>query len=349
MPKHHLSCKVSYRNMVPKTIAVIGSLNTDLVTVTRRIPSGGETLTASSFSTGSGGKGANQAVACARLSRTRPSTTSRDSSSDVTVKMIGAVGADEFGPRMIAGLQSSGIDTSGVRQVEGMTTGVAVILVEEGSGENRILLNPGANHTLRADEFAGEESLVFGGEKPDLIVMQLEVPMSTVLQVLEAARKADVSVLLNPAPAVKLPVEAYKGITHLIVNESEAAILSGREIDEIEKAGEGFDWGEVTDQFLEMGVQFVVVTLGAKGAWFASGKGKGRLVRAEEGVKVVDTTAAGDTFVGAYAVDVVRSAGENKWDMKRAVEWACKAGARTVERKGAQEAIPWADEVERQP
>src|SRR5271156_5494793 len=121
--------------MASKTITIIGSLNTDLVTVTPRVPSGGETLTASSFSTGSGGKGANQAVACARLSRPKPKTTSQLSTSDITVKMVGAVGSDEFGPALISGLKADRIDSSGVKVVDGQTTGVAVILVES-SGEN---------------------------------------------------------------------------------------------------------------------------------------------------------------------------------------------------------------------
>ncbi len=146
--------------MPPLIITIIGSLNTDLVTTTQRIPAGGETLTASSFNIGSGGKGANQAVACARLSRSNPSKKAEASrfpktlnTDDVTVKMIGAVGSDEFGPRLISGLKHDGIDTSRINVVGGQTTGVAVILVEEQTGENRILLSPGANHSLLPRDF----------------------------------------------------------------------------------------------------------------------------------------------------------------------------------------------------
>jgi ribokinase len=319
-----------------KTLTIIGSLNTDLVTITPRVPSGGETLTASSFSTGPGGKGANQAVACARLSRPNPAS-DPSPKLDVTVKMIGAVGSDEFGPALVSGLKNSFIDTDGVRTVKG-STGVAVILVESGSGENRILLSPGANGSLQPTDFTSSSSL--GTPLPDLLIMQLEIPLPTVLQILETAQKAGVQVLLNPAPAVPLPISAYSAITHLIVNETEAAILTDRSVAEVE--AEGFAWGVVTDELLQRGAKNVVVTLGSKGAFWASKTSSG-FVPAEKVRKVVDTTAAGDTFVGAYAVEVVRG---EVVDMESVVKRACRAAGRTVEKEGAQSAIPWADEVD---
>lgn len=163
------------------------------------------------------------------------------------------------------------------------------------------------------------------------------------LQILETARKAGVDVLLNPAPAVKLPEHVYPAITHLIVNESEAALLTSRSVSEVSVPK--FPWDEVTSEFLSKGVKNVIVTLGSKGAFFASSKSgnwKGEYVPAAKVKKVVDTTAAGDTFVGAYAVNVVRGMG----DSGDVVKLACKAAGRTVEREGAQSAIPWADEVE---
>lgn len=332
--------------MASKIITIIGSLNTDLVTVTPRVPSGGETLTGTSFSTGPGGKGANQAVAAVRLSRSNPhsGTSSSSSVSDVAIKMIGAVGADEFGPGLVNGMKKDGIDTSSIQVIKGQTTGVAVILVEESSGENRILLNPGANHTLRPEDFLAAENL--GTPKPDLIIMQLEIPLETVLQILTTAKKAGVDVLLNPAPAVELPQTVFDGLAHLIVNESEAAILTGRKVEDVEAAG--FDWNVVTQDFLNKGVENIVITLGSKGAFFASqGQKKGTFVPAEKVKKVVDTTAAGDTFVGAYAVGVVRKSGEgNSKVTEDDVKLACRAAGRTVEKQGAQSAIPWADEVD---
>jgi ribokinase len=336
--------------MAPKTITIIGSLNTDLVTTTPRVPSGGETLTATSFSTGSGGKGANQAVACVRLSRPNPHKQSPSPSpanppeDPITVKMLGAVGADEFGPPLISGLSNDGIDTTGIKTIPNLTTGVAVILVEESTGENRILLNPGANHTLQPSDFTSIESL--GNPLPDLIILQLEIPLETVLRILETAREAGVDVLLNPAPAVELPEDVFRGLAHLIVNESEAAILTGRSVEEVEAPN--FDWNTVTTQFLSKGVENIVVTLGAKGAFFASADiegRKGRFVESEKVERVVDTTAAGDTFVGAYAVGVVRNGGNGVGEEH--IKAACRAAGRTVERRGAQSAIPWEDEVVR--
>jgi ribokinase len=150
-----------------------------------------------------------------------------------------------------------------------------------------------------------------------------------------------VNVLLNPAPAVKLPEEAYGAITHLILNETEAAILSGRSVEEVEV--EGFRWDSLAAEFLKKGVRNVVVTLGAKGAYYAT-EGHEGYVAAEKVEKVVDTTAAGDTFVGAYAVSIVRKGGHEPID-DETVKFACRAAGRTVERRGAQIAIPWADEV----
>ena len=316
----------------PKIITVIGSLNTDLVTVTPRIPSGGETLTATSFSTGFGGKGANQATGCVRTSRPN----AQHSPNNPIVKMVGAVGDDEFGPPLVASMKADGIDTSGIRVVEGQTTGVAVILVEEGTGENRILLNPGANHSLRPEDFLAPESL--GSPRPDLIVMQLEIPLETVLQILETAKKAGVAVLLNPAPAVKLPEDVYPAVTHLIVNESELAILS--DVKEEDVGEEGFELDTLADKFFKAGLENFVVTLGAKGAFYRTASGEKGLVQADKVSRVVDTTAAGDTFVGAYAMMVVKkqfaSVDEN------IVKVACKFAGKTVEKKGAQSAIPWA-------
>ncbi|KAJ8057891.1 hypothetical protein OCU04_013073 [Sclerotinia nivalis] len=327
--------------MSPKIITVIGSLNIDLVTLTPRVPAGGETLTATSFSTGPGGKGANQAVACARLSRPNPaSAPSYDS--DVLVKMIGAVGDDEFGPSLISSLKSSLIDPTSVQTIPNQSTGVAVILVESDSGENRILLSPGANHSLEPSTFTHASSL--GTPLPTLLILQLEIPLPTILQILSTASTNHIPVLLNPAPAQKLPPSAYPSITHLILNETEAAILTSRPISSV--TSPTFDWRTVTSQFLALGCKTVIITLGAKGAIFATGNIYEH-IPAEENVKVVDTTAAGDTFVGAYAVELVRNGNADAGVMLAAVAKACKAAARTVEKEGAQSAIPWADEVER--
>ncbi|RKF61296.1 Ribokinase [Erysiphe neolycopersici] len=326
-----------------KYISIIGSLNTDLVTTTIRLPIGGETLTATSFFTGLGGKGANQAVACARLSQPNPSASLQSKTSkDVIVKMIGAVGADEFGPRMKSLMAIDGVDTSKVEVKEGQKTGVAVIIVEESTGENRILLNPGANYTLTPDQFEQVSSL--GNPLPDIIILQLEIPLPTVLRIIRIAKKAGVEVVLNPAPAIKLPAEAYQNLSHLILNESEASTLTGRSLSEVSHAD--FDWEVVIKEFLAKGVQNVIITLGARGAYFASNTTKEVSVKhlpAFKVDKVVDTTAAGDTFVGSYTLDIVR--GEK--NIEEIIRYACLTAARTIEKRGAQESIPWSNEVDR--
>ncbi|KAI1006436.1 hypothetical protein K3495_g1776 [Podosphaera aphanis] len=326
--------------MAPRIITVIGSLNIDLVTICTRIPIGGETLTAKSFFTGPGGKGANQAISCARVSRPNPSSTNyAHDKSDLIVKMIGAVGADEFGPRLISSMLGNGINTSGVRVSEKHATGSALILVEEASGQNRILLNPGANHCLMPEDFRSPTCL--GVPLPVMVILQLEIPLPTVIQIVKTAKQAGVDVLLNPAPAVPLPSEVYMGLSHLILNESEAAILTSRSLEELERLD--FDWKCVTDEFLGKGVKNVTVTLGARGVFFASTENKhGEYVPAIKVTNVVDTTAAGDTFVGAYAVKIV----EGERQMSKVLHCACTAAARTVEKKGTLDAIPWSNEIE---
>ena len=317
---------------LPK-IQVIGSLNVDYVTYTSRMPSAGETLTSNGFEIGFGGKGANQAVACARLSRKRASR--QDGS--VVVQMAGAVGNDAYGRQMLEDLSANGIDTAEVHMDGKGCTGAAVIVVEEDTGENRILVSPNANYTLCPERFGS-----FAQPPPKLIVMQLEIPLDTVLHVLKSAHAAKIQTLLNPAPAQKLPEEAYAWITHLVMNESECALLSGiseSDVDNEEKIA------STAGTFLSKGVTNVVITRGGKGVcYFASNGHRGT----ENGrkVSVVDTTAAGDTFIGAYAAAIATGDGSNN-SLDAAVKQANKAAAVAVTRKGAQASIPWTDDLEK--
>ncbi|KAM3468598.1 hypothetical protein MY5147_007780 [Beauveria neobassiana] len=316
--------------MARPRIVVLGSLNMDLVSYVPHHPLPGETLTATSFSTSPGGKGANQAVACGKLSRSSSSssssstTSSSTSSASADVAMIGAVGGGSYG-----------VDTTGVRVLDDAQTGVALIVVDEPSGQNRIILSPQANHALRPHHFAE-----LPAPRPDLLIMQLEIPFDTVLQALSAAREAGVPVLLNPAPARELPREAYAGLAHLVVNETEAAILSGGKESDLDDL-EGLK--RVGAVFLQKGVRNVIITLGGRGVYYATDDGKSALVDALK-ANVVDTTAAGDTFVGSYALSVVNSA--NVFDIDTAIRAANKASAITVSRRGAQVSIPWKDELQ---
>ncbi|KAI4224052.1 MAG: hypothetical protein L6R36_004959 [Xanthoria steineri] len=347
--------------MPPKTIQIIGSLNIDLITRTPRQPSPGETLTATSFTYGPGGKGANQAVACARLSRSKnnqqqaasPSpSTSSSSTPTINIQMIGAVGNDFFGHHLLSELKANGVDTTRVQQREddGPKTGTAVVIVEEDSGENRILITPGANASLVSSPSIIPPSSSMTS-LPDLVILQLEIPLATVVSIIATARERGIDVLLNPAPAVgNLPRDVYKGLKHLIMNETEAALLMGALGSETaeaeEEKGSPKNTQDICERFHTLGVTNVIITLGAKGVYYsfrneAEGWGEGGHVPAAEVETVVDTTAAGDAFVGAYAVAVVgHGAG-----VPEAVRWANEVGARTVEKEGAMGAIPWGDEV----
>jgi ribokinase len=302
--------------MSPRTITVIGSLNLDLVTVTDRLPDAGECLEAISFSRHLGGKGANAAIAAYRTSHNKPCPSSplthdhheppvinggnppidryssSSDSTDIQVCMIGAVGDDEFGPHLVTRLRDNGVNVSGIRTVKGQFTGVCIAIVESDFGENRLLFTNGANLSLLPSDFLTLESLGGGspGLKPDLVISQLEIRRDTVEQILETASREGIDTLLNAAPAKYLLSPLYRMITHLVVNEPEAAMLSGREMSELSSMA---DWASVTDEFLQKGCKNVIVSLGAKGAYYSNAVGTGGYVEAEKGVKVVDTTGAG--------------------------------------------------------
>ncbi|KUI68433.1 hypothetical protein VM1G_03963 [Cytospora mali] len=331
-------------------ICVLGSLNIDLVSYVPHHPAPGETLTSSSFAVSPGGKGANQAVACAKLSRPRPSGGSNaptDAGATSHVSMVGAVGADTYGQILLDSLSAHGVDVGGVIAPASLKTGMAIIIVDEPTGQNRIVLSPEANHQGMAPADFGPAiwprtaatTTTGTGAKPDLLVMQLEVPLPTVLEALEAARREDIPVLLNPAPAVALPEEVYRGLAHLVVNETEAATLAGVPVETLDTE-EGCRG--VAGVFVGRGVVAVIITLGGRGVYYRSGAAEG-LVPAERVREVVDTTAAGDTFVGQYALEVVSAKGE--FDVAAAVRKSNRASAITVQRKGAAASIPWRDEV----
>lgn len=368
----------------PPTIAVLGSLNMDLVFRVPHHPAPGETLTSTSFATHCGGKGANQAAAIAKLTRRRPRAADRkpdDAQAAARVRMHGCVGQDAYGKQLIANLARFGVDTSGVtEQPAPVATGLANIIVDEPTGQNRIVLAPGANgwvgvHHVAAALGIGRSSSAAaagGFDKPDLLVLQLEVRLGTVRSALEAARASGVPVLLNPAPARKellLPrvvgedraegaehnFDALRGLAHLVVNETEAAILAGCGVGVLDTEK---GCARVARGFLAQGVGVVAITLGGRGAYYmqaaAGGGGAGGsmaevaaagLVAAEE-AKVVDTTGAGDTWVGQYAAEVVAAARRGvAFDVEAAVRKAGHAAAKAVQKHGAQDSIPWMDEL----
>ncbi|KAK3658757.1 putative ribokinase [Elasticomyces elasticus] len=287
------------------------------------IPEAGETLTAHSFDTGLGGKGANQAVACARLA-----------DEHVKVSMAGQVGDDSFGTDYLDALKREDIDGTHVRKLKGQKTGVSTIIVDDATGENRILFAPNANYAL-SDEY--EESWDLVPQKAEVVVFQLEIPSRVVLHNIRKASQSGKHVILNPAPAEALPDSIYQHIDTLVMNESESALLAG-------DASKSQTPEQLASDFLQKGVKdAVIITLGGDGLVFATASGSSGRVDAKK-VKVVDTTAAGDTFLGGYAVQRAKDTGKS-FDHKKALEFATLAASVTVQRKGAMAAIPMLAEL----
>ena len=284
--------------MQPALITVVGALNMDMVTVAHRMPEAGETIEAKEYSEHYGGKAANTSIAAYRLSHERPemSQTSRsrgytDAHAGINVRMIGRVGDDRRGTELKANLEANSVDASGVRIADGYKTGVAVVIVDSeigqnGAGESRLFYHAGANHSLNFFEFQRGEPLA-GASKPDLLISQLEIPLETVEQILGAAHRNGVETLLNPSPADWLHRGIYKTVSHLVMNQVEASGLTS-----ITDLDDEDSWAKAADVLIGRGVKNVVLTLGAKGAYFANGGGRGH-VEAEPNVTVKDTTGAG--------------------------------------------------------
>ena len=290
-------------------IVVVGSLNMDLVVRAPRHPQPGETLLGSEFHTFPGGKGANQAVAAARLGG--------------RVKMIGRVGADAFGKSLIQTLANDGVDTGQVKQL-GVATGVALITVDD-AGQNTIVVVPGANGELSSPDLLAAESIFEGAS---LVVMPLEIPMLTVMCAADLAHRNGARVILNPAPAQPLGSTLLKQVDVLIPNQPEAALLSG-----------AASASESARRLRASGVRSVIVTLGEDGVLIVEDETEIRLPAHR--VSVVDTTAAGDAFVGAFAVAL--SEGRSA---REAAAWGNAAGALAVTRAGAQPSLPARAELE---
>ncbi|MDF2938557.1 MAG: rbsK [Paenibacillaceae bacterium] len=304
-------------------IAVVGSINMDVVNRVEHHPLPGETVSGLETAYIPGGKGANQAVAAARAG--------------AQVLMIGAVGQDPFGGPLVQALETAGVDTGGVL-VKAGTSGMAFITVDN-SGENNIILSSGANGKLGvADMEAGignAAGALGDGDGLGGVLLQNEIPWETTVAAVRRAHALGATVYLNPAPARTVEDEVLALVDVLVVNETEAAAISG-----IQVTGSG-DAGAAAEWLLGRGVGQVIVTLGAAGVVYASKEGECVSVPAFR-VEAVDTTAAGDTFIGAYA-----AARERGSSVRDALRWASAAAALAVTRRGAQSSIPTADEVNR--
>lgn len=262
--------------MPPPHIAVVGSANVDLTTFTDKFPRAGETIFGKHFDLGFGGKGANQAVA-ARLC-------------GANVHMVARVGKDLFGPATIRNFESFGIDSGHVRAVEGVFSGVAPIFVEE-SGQNRIIVVKGANDSLLPQDVDLAAPVL---KKADCIVLQLEIPVSTVYHTIRLAKANGVCCILNPAPGQPLDMGEVSQVDYLIPNESEAEAITGQPVRNSDEAR------KCAEYLLQQGIRRVIITLGAGGALLAA-SGKMELIPSFP-VKTKDTTGAGDAFIGSFAV-----------------------------------------------
>ncbi|RHZ43907.1 ribokinase [Aspergillus thermomutatus] len=338
-------------------ICVVGSLNVDFAVSTSRCPGPGETLTAKSLSVTAGGKGANQAVACGRAS-----LTSSDASK-VTVSMIGAVGSDDvyYSTLIRPTLEDSGVDTKYIEERTDSRTGSATIIVEDSAhGENRILVVPGANHAGMDDVQKILATIQSYPRPPAMVVLQGEIPRHTTLGLMKHFNQpgSPTHVLFNPAPvfADGVPVEALANTSVLVMNETEAvqmqASISADSPIGAQKTGE-LKPEDLARQFHDIAkVKIILITLGAKGVFFSTCTGRKGLVDGIRVQNVVDTTAAGDTFVGyfaaAFADFIATSAPLVGFDnaIEPAVRRANRAAAICVQKPGAMQSIPTALEVD---
>lgn len=290
-------------------IAVVGSINMDMTVTAERIPLKGETLMGDSISYIPGGKGANQAVAMAKLG--------------AAVEMFGCVGDDSNGQKMLDNLNHVGVKTTHIQRLEGVPTGIAMITV--GENDNTIIVVPGANGRVDNAYVDGiKEEL----KSYDMVVLQHEIPLETVKYVVDYCAENQIPVVLNPAPAAEVPMETIEKVTYLTPNEHEAVLIFGD--------------GLSTEELLKKYPEKLVITQGSRGVSTCLKTGEVLTVPARP-AKVADTTGAGDTLNGAFVVQIAGGK-----DMKSALTYANTAASLSTEKFGAQSGMPTAEEVEKE-
>ncbi|PRX28889.1 ribokinase [Orenia metallireducens] len=294
-------------------ILVIGSMNMDLVVQTPRAPKKGETIMGNKFSQIPGGKGANQALAAGKLGG--------------EVNFIGCCGQDAFGDELLESLKTGGVNIDDVLRVEG-SSGVANITIED-DGDNRIIVVAGANSKVTPEVIESFKAKIKAAK---ILLLQLEIPLESVSKAIEFANKYDTTVILDPAPAVKLPEELYSMIDYLLPNEGELdLLLEDYEVNTLQKK---------IELLLDLGVKRILLTQGGDGVTLYS-KGKEESYAALK-VEVVDTTAAGDSFAGAFAYGLQRG-----FDEAEAIRYANSVAALAVTKLGAQSSLPTKEEVDK--
>ena len=296
-------------------IGVLGSINMDLVAIAPSVPAPGETVMGSDFATLPGGKGANQAVAAARLG--------------ADVRMIGRVGDDVFGPTLIESLQATGVDVSDVMTTPGTSSGIAVILLDDGR-ENYIVGIYGANMACDESQVQAASHVLEGA---DALLLQMEIPLEVSLEAAKIARRKGVRVIYDPAPPSTIPPETHAAFDIIAPNQSEAEVLTGIQVGDIDSAR------EAAAILRSRGAPTAIVKLGEDGVVYASGDHTGHIPAFQ--VDAVDTVAAGDGFAGALAVALAEGQ-----PLEDALRFANAAGALVVTKRGAQDAMPERSQVE---
>ncbi len=286
-------------------VAVVGGINLDLVVATKELPERGQTVVGADFKRFGGGKGANQALAAARMG--------------AEVALVGQVGRDDFGDAVLSDLRRAGVDVSGVGRVD-LPTGTALITVDA-TGDNTIVVVPGANWQLGATDVEAARAMI---QSSQALVLQLEVPLEATIRAAQIARTAGVPVFLNPSPAAPLPDELLEGLSYAVLNEGELYLVTAGSSD--------------PTALIDLGVQTVVLTLGERGALAVWRSGKH--VVAPYRVDSVDSTAAGDAFLGALAATLA------ELGLETALDLAAAAGALAATRWGAQPSLPTLEEVD---
>ncbi|MCU9612669.1 ribokinase [Caldibacillus lycopersici] len=297
-------------------IMVIGSLNMDIVSRVENYPLPGETIKGIKTDVNPGGKGANQAVAIARAGG--------------NVSMVGAIGTDVFGDQLLEALQQENIETNNIIRKEG-TSGLAVITVDS-KGSNSIILLEGANGLLSMDDLT--DILPEAIKDPaNIFLLQNEVPWETTKNIIESLSASNASIYLNPAPAQHIPTEIISKLTGIFLNEIEATIITGLSVIDQESAS------AAAEKLIAYGVTEVIITLGEKGSLYRDFREHVYFTPGRK-VNAMDTTAAGDTFIGAYLASK-----QQGYSIEASLEYATAAAALTVSREGAQKSIPYQEEI----
>jgi len=293
------------------SVCVIGGINIDFISTVKSMPKAGETIVGNDFVVTPGGKGANQAVACGRLG--------------LKTSMIGRVGNDTFADQLISNLNDEKINTDGITKDKNTHTGIATIILDE-NGENSIIQTPGANYLCGDDELNYLKSKI---SEFDLVVLQSEIPINISLSAAKIAKNANKLVIWDPAPANELPDEAYKYIDYLIPNQTEAQTLSG--LDDVLNDKQALEASKI---FLDKGVKNVIITMAEQGAFGYNGK-ESYFIDIPDGIKVIDSVAAGDAFSGGLSLGI-----SEELEFEKLIIYGVLSGSIAVQKSGATDSMP---------